>query len=357
MRKITLKLLLPLLAIMSLISCSKDTSNTIAPEKMVIVLNQGNYSDQSGSISLYSETDNTIHNRVFEGANGVSLGAIIISGWVDDSKQAYLVCNNPDKIVIIDAKTAKISAPAITAELSNVRSVCGDANYIYASNWDKEMTQTPSGFYEFQKSFVSVYDARTKTFVKKVAVGTDVEGILLYGNRLFVATKDGVKVLDVTQSSMPTLKTIRESGVDGGAKNLVLDSRGKIWASFPMYGLVEIDPASMSATAKVQVPVDFMDGYIAYDSKGGRVLTYSTQFDASYNPVQANIYGVDVNTKEKSTIFTGTYFYGVGASPFTGNIFTAETSFSSNSVLKVIKSSGEVSGHTAGVGTSRYLFY
>jgi hypothetical protein len=54
----------------------------------------------------------------------------------------------------------------------------------------------------------------------------------------------------------------------------------------------------------------------------------------------------------------GEYFYSIGVSPYTGNIYTAEVSFTSNSLVKVFSPSGEIKKSvTAGVGTSRYIFF
>ncbi|MDP3437800.1 MAG: hypothetical protein Q8S04_11205, partial [Bacteroidales bacterium] len=111
-------------------------------------------------------------------------------------------------------------------------------------------------------------------------------------------------------------------------------------------------------TNVVEVPIDYMDGYITTDNTGEKILTYYTKFNSSYMPEEASIYTVDVNSGAVSKLFSGTYFYGVGVSPSTGNIFTAEVSFTSNSVMKVVGKDGSLKGAaTTGVGTSRYLFF
>jgi hypothetical protein len=67
---------------------------------------------------------------------------------------------------------------------------------------------------------------------------------------------------------------------------------------------------------------------------------------------------MDAASYSISEVLEGTYFYGVGVSPATGNIFTAETSFSSNSLLKVAGPDGVIKTTAgAGIGTSRYLFF
>ncbi len=352
------KILFTALIAISLFSCNKSDPEIVpALDGKVIVINQGNFTEQSASISLYNENTKQIENRIYETANGVSIGASVISGIITPAKEAVLICNNPDKIIFIDAATGK-SKGVITEGLASPRNAIYTPGYLFVTNWDYEHIVAPSGFWEFNKSYVAVYNNYTKALVKKVLVGTDAEGIALFGNYLFVAVKEGVRVLDISSDDMPIVSTIRSSQVTGSAKHLTFDESGTLWASFPDKGLVQINPSSLQVLAVVEVPVDYMDGYITSDAKGKNILTYNTTFDSSYNPERANIYSVNVSTKTVTPLFEGTYFYGVGVSPATGNIFTAEVSFTSNSVLKVVGADGTLrDSATAGIGTCRYLFF
>lgn len=359
MKKYLLKFLTTTLIVVSLFSCiEKADQIEVVRDGKVLVINQGNYSEQSASISLYDETTKQIQNRVYETANGISIGATIVSGAIGADKEAILVCNNPDKIIFIDAKTGKDKGTTIIEGLASPRNVVVTSDLIYVTNWDYDHVVNSMGFWEFNKSYIAVYNAVTKALVKKIPAGTDAEGLLLYGNKLFVAVKEGVRVFDVSKADMPVLATIRDAGTTGSAKHLTFDRTLKIWASFPEKGVVQIDPSTLSVSAVVPVPVDFMDGYITRDATGSNILSYYSALDADYKPVKASIYKVNVQTKTVYTFYEGTYFYGVGASPFTGDIFTAEASFTSNSVLKVVAPDGTLrNSATAGIGTCRYLFF
>ena len=82
-------------------SCEKDNPiPEITFDQKVLIINQGNFTEHSASLSLFDEKTMTITNRVYETANGISIGATIVSGTVSPQKEAYLVCNNPDKIDI-----------------------------------------------------------------------------------------------------------------------------------------------------------------------------------------------------------------------------------------------------------------
>ena len=358
MKKCFLRLAYAALLLLPLASCIKEEPiPQVTFDKKVLIINQGNYSEQSASISLFDENTMQITNRIYETANGISIGATIVSGVVSPDKEAYLVCNNPDKIVIIEASTGKLKS-TITVGLASPRNVIITDTYLFVTNWDYDHIVNATGWWEFNKSYVSVYDIRTKTLIKKILVGTDAEGIALYGNRLFVAVKEGVKVLDVSDANMPSVSTIRATGFTGGAKHLAFDNSLKLWASFPDKGLVQIDPVSLAVTGTVEVPVDGMDGFIVPNRTGQKIYTYFTKFNANYQAEEASIYAVDAATKTYTKFFAGTYFYGVGASPSTGNIFTAEVSFTSNSLLKVVGTDGVLkTSASAGIGTCRYLFF
>ncbi|OFY39207.1 MAG: hypothetical protein A2X18_04090 [Bacteroidetes bacterium GWF2_40_14] len=354
-----LKFLVTALVSTTLFSCiEKLDPIEVVRDGKVLVINQGNYSEQSASISLYDETTKQIQNRVYETANGISIGATIVSGTIGADKEAILVCNNPDKIIFIDAKTGKDKGTTITEGLASPRNVVITSDFIYITNWDYDHIVNSMGFWEFNKSYIAVYNATTKALIKKVPAGTDAEGLALYGNKLFVAVKEGVRVFDISKTDMPVLATIRDAGTTGSAKHLTFDRTLKIWASFPEKGVVQIDPAALTVSAVVAVPVDFMDGYITTDATGSNILTYNTTFDANYNPEKASLYSVNVQTKAVKTLYEGTYFYGVGVSPLSGDIFTAEVSFTSNSILKVVAPDGTLrNSATAGIGTCRYLFF
>ena len=358
MKKLFHLLLIATIAVFSLSSCEKDPQGPdITFDQKVLIINQGNFTEHSASLSLFDENTMTITNRVYETANGISIGATIISGTISPQKEAYLVCNNPDKIDIVEASTGKLKS-SITNSLASPRNMIFAGDKLYVTNWDYEYIVNDFGWWEYPNSYIAVYDAVTKAFIKKIPAGTDVEGIAMYGTRLFVAVKEGVRVFDASRVDYPVITTIRAEGVTGNAKHLVFDGSYKLWASFPEKGLVRIDPVNLVVDRVVEVPVDSMDGYITADAKGNKIYTYKTEYDNNYNPSGASIFSLEVSTNSVSEVLSGTIFYGVGVSPATGNIFTAETSFSSNSLLKVAGSDGTIkTTASAGIGTSRYLFF
>ncbi|MEA5006760.1 MAG: hypothetical protein VB022_10155 [Rikenellaceae bacterium] len=361
MKKNLFKLFLaiPAIALMS-VSCTKDNGPDNEDNKgKVLVINQGNYTEQSSSISLYDENTNQIQNRFYEEANGVSIGATINSGYITPSGEAALVCNYPDKVVFVDPETGKDKGYSITEGLVSPRNMVLSDNYIYITNWDSDHTVLPSGTWEFTKSYVAIYSSNNLSLKKKVLIGSDAEGLLIYKEKLYVAVKQGLRVYDIDGDNIVLEATVKPSNFTNGARHIVLDGNNRLWVSFPGDGLMRVNPANNEIISTLSVPVDGMDGYITTDRDGDYIYTYCTTFDATYNPEEADIYKVNVSNNSYDKLFTGTYFYGVGVSPVTGNVFTSEVSFTSNSVLKVVASSdGTIrNSATAGIGTCRYLFF
>ncbi|MCK9627514.1 MAG: hypothetical protein M0R37_02860 [Bacteroidales bacterium] len=352
-------LVIPAAALMS-VSCTKDNGPDNEDNKgKVLIINQGNFTEQSSSISLYDENTNQIQNRFYETANGVSIGATINTGYITPFGEAALVCNYPDKVVFLDPETGKDKGYSITEGLVSPRNmVCSDS-YTYITNWDSDYTVLPSGTWEFTKSYVAIYSNSNLALLRKVLVGSDAEGLLLYDGKLYVAVKQGLQVYGIEGTNIVLEATVKPANFTNGARHIVVDGYNKIWVSFPGDGLMRMNPANNEVISTLNVPVDGMDGYITTDKSGDNIYTYCTTFDATYNPDEANIYKVNVANNSFGKLFTGTYFYGVGVSPVTGDVFTSEVSFTSNSVLKVVASSdGTIrNSATAGIGTCRYLFF
>ena len=355
LKKITLLLLTALLLLT--VSCNNKPGPEPEYSDYVVVLNQGNYNSQDGSISLYSEKDNTVTNRVFESANGnISIGACLYGGDFTSDGRLLILCSNPDKVLVINPYTFQLISTLNDENLSSGRSICSDNNYVYISNYGTTYTQEAGTWVqEYIESYVSIYNISTLSFVDTVRVGSDAEGMVKWGNNLYVATKQGITVIDV-----PTRKVtskISDASL-GAAKYLLINgSNGTIYASFPAYGIAEISTSSNSITKKYQMEIDDMDGYIAINSDYSNIYSYKTTYDENWNIVSAHVNELNLSTGAAKIFAEGDYFYGVGANPFNDNIYASDVSFSSNSLLKVFDKNGtSIGSHAVGIGTYRFLY-
>jgi len=354
MKKTTLLLASTLL--FTFISCKRDDIPEPQAHHGVIVINQGNMSQQNGSISYYDEETGDLKNLAYEAANnGISLGSIVLTGWVDENNIAWLLCAYPDKIVRIDAATAKRSASDITQGLANPRNILVHGGYVYVTNSGTDYIED-GWFWEYTHSYVAVYNQSTGAHIKNIPAGSDAEGMCVVNNQLFVAVKEGVKVIDPASGTIKN--TIRSNSFWGAAKHLVVDYQNRVWASYPGEGVMEMNSSFTAESRTINVPLDY-EGYITVNGERDQILTFATEYDDNWQSVGSNLFAVDIRNGTYKSVLKGTQFYSVGANPFTGTIYASEVNgFVTNSTLMVLKPDGTVIGEkTVGVGTARYLFF
>lgn len=352
-------LLVSLLATLSLVSCSEKSSEGPKYENdiQVVILNQGNYTEQNSSISLYSEINNTVQNRAFKFKNGFNIGGTIMGATMDIYGTMYMICSNPDKIMILDGATTECYMEDMLnghPDLITPRNITNDGQYLYVTVSGNQHETLPDGMDSYTDSKLLIISMLSGEVVKTINIGRDAEGVLCWMGYVFVAHRDGISVILSAGNGSSVIKTI-DTQAYGPARNLAYGNNEHIYVSFPETGLVEIDPYSQTVVDVHEIELDY-DGVITTDRTGGNILYFVNSYDENWNS-SAKLNSFSIASKTVETLLEGNYFYSVGVSPFTGNIYTAETSFSSNSILKVLNPQGHFKyEHEVGVGTCRYLF-
>ncbi|MDR0691774.1 MAG: hypothetical protein LBF69_01910 [Prevotellaceae bacterium] len=315
-------------------------------DNVMLVVNQGNLSDGNGSLAYYHENEREIENNVFP--NGYSLGAIIQSVAISTSNgNVFVICNTPDKVEVFHAVTKQvIGTNLFKDDVSTPRYMAMDDDYLYITNWGQD-----AGGYTFPNSYVLRVSRRTGAVVDQIPCGSDAEGIISTSSKLYVATGEGIVVINKSSKTMED--TIIAPTFTGGAKHLVVDKRDQLWASYPGGGLLKVN-LSTSSGEEIAMPVDWM-GQIAINVEADKIYTYETD----YTSQESKVYELDIATKTHKEFATGTYFYSIGVSPATGNVYTAEANnFTSNSELLVYDASGTLlNRHLTGIGTCDFKFF
>jgi hypothetical protein len=347
------------LAFMALISNSCLNDNTTIPQydDFVVIINQGNYNDQNGSISYYNEITKEIENNILKRANGNDLGAIIQSAEISSSGALYVVCNNKDKIEVFNVFTGK-NMMSITTNLSSPRYLTGDGSRLYITNRG-EGVSSGSGWKEvYPNAYVLVLNASNNWAFDYKIPCSDAEEIFQLNDRMYVASGEGITVINTNTSQK---ETIINTGLQGGAMSMVVSKGYLLWASYPdEQKLVAINLMDHSVQGIYNMPLDWM-GQIAVNNSGTKIYSFQTEFDNDWNPLQGVIYEFDVDSKSYSEFYKGvrgSYFYSIGVSPFTNNVYTADViGFKGNSRLLVLDASGnKIDQKDAGVGTCGFRF-
>ena len=330
-------------------------------ENIAVIINEGNFSDQNGSISYYYEESKVVENDILKRANNnTDLGAIIQSVTLVSDGTMYVVCNSADKIEVFDVSNGKrLMTPYTGADLATPRYLTGDSHYLYITNWG-EGVDGGFGWMTFPNAYVLVLDRSNNWATnRKIPCGSDAEEILYLNNNLYVATGEGVAVINPSTDQLSLIST--PAGLSGGAKSFALSAGNKLWVSYPDdQKLVAINLVDNSVVGTYSMPLDWT-GKITFNYAGTKIYSYKTEFDMSYSPLWAAIYEFDVagnSYKEFYRGVGGSYFYSVGVSPNTDYVYTADVnSFMGNSRLIVLDASGnKIDENTVGVGTSGMRF-
>jgi YVTN family beta-propeller protein len=160
------------LFVMTLIGCDPvaDPGPVATGPKGVYVVNEGTFLASNAELSYISEDRSNASGSVFSGTNpGRTLGDVAQHAQASDGK-LFVVVNNSRKIEVLEAGThrwlrtiALTRAPRAIEVVSPLRA--------FVTNMD---------------STVSVLDLSGGVVTKDIVVGTNPEGLIRYGDRLYV---------------------------------------------------------------------------------------------------------------------------------------------------------------------------
>lgn len=352
-------LILNLSLLLSVIACQDEQRNLPKYEndKQVLILNQGNYTEQNGSISLYSEINDTVINRAFKKANGFDIGATIMGGTMNPLGGTYIICSNPNKIMIMDGATLECHIDNFLdshQDFITPRYITNDGSYLYVTVSGNEYEVLPDGMYEYTNSKLFIISMANGEVVKILNIGSDAEGILYSNGYVYVAHRHGISVIISNGTGSSIVETI-DTQEYGPIKHLTLANDERIYASAPEFGILSFDPYAHTLQDTIATEMDY-DGQLQVDPTGSYIYFLTNTYDENWNS-SAKLNRLNVMSKKVDSIFEGNYFSSVGVSPLTGNIYVAETDFTSNSILKVLNANGRFEcEHEVGVGAYRYLY-
>ena len=324
-----------------------------------IFVNMGNYAESNGSIALYNSATGELNQEVYAKANNRALAAIIES-VVYHEDFLLLLCNNADKLVFLNPQTMQELREPIT-EIGIPRYGVIQQNVAYVSCWDKVNKQ--SGQVQIPQH-ISKIDIISKTVIGSIPTSGKPEGLLLYGDTLFVASGYGLEVFDLSADTL--LKKIDSQFSQAEAQQLLMDKNKQLWLSLGSYGdsggFMVVDIASLTVTAQIAEPKLFYEGEIALNPTKDRLYFLSADgiVGGQSAEVSTSIYAIAVDAYQVSStpVVSGVGFYGIAVDPVYGTIYTANVNgFITNSMSYVFSPSGvKINEFLTGVGTSRFVF-
>lgn len=295
-------------------SCDPDTPTVNLPyENGVFITNEGAFSGGTGTVSFYGRSVGSLKNDIFAAENGGAAVGNILQSMTIVGDKAYLMVNNANKVLIINANTFKfqdsvrgLTLPRYLLDINGAKA--------YISEWGAGGVN----------GSIKVIDLNTKNIVKTIATGKGAGRMLRIGNAVWVVNDGGfdtdstVAIIDIST------ETITSKIAVGTAPNsLVQDANGDIW--------VLAGGAWGAANGKlVQIRgTNVINTYLV--PQGAGALTVNTAKTKLYFKTDNAIYQKELNTippsvwvdRPTTTANFGS-LYGLGIDPKTDNLFVAD---------------------------------
>ncbi len=303
------------LTTLALSSCETTESTPAQPyDDGVIVVNEGNFFSNNGTLSLMGRDSKTATTDIFFKENNRSLSGGVAGYTEADEKGIILVDNSTagkDAIEIVNARTFK-SIATIKDEIENPRRAVrvGD-NKVYVTCWG-----TNSDF-SYKTGYIAVIDLTANKVTKKINLNDGCESIIVVGNNAYVGTNSfitnpankqkNIKVIDTTKDELTA--TI-EVGENPGS--FLLDASNKIWMIVGKEILL-FNPINRMIETRINAG--------ALD-KNPSSLTINANKTILYYNYNSEIYSLNISDKVGKS-FIKRRFSNVGVDANSGQIYTS----------------------------------
>ena len=349
-------LFLALVCSLLFLSCNKkknEEPEVFSVGKGLFVLNEGNYTNSTASLSFYDFNKNATENNLFFRVNDAPLGDVAQSLMLLNDN-LYIVVNNSKDIYKVDAKTIKFktqlkgfSSPRYIMSVSDGKAYVTDISV--AGIW--------------------VINPNNMTHTKFIETGKSTEMMVRVGDEVFVSNwskqyvnmpNNTIQVIDCVNDMM-----VDEIEVAQEPKAMVVDKNGNIWVmcnggwditAFQDPALICFDPATRQIVKRFDFTpgVDSPDG-LAIDGAGENIFF----MNGGYGSLNVYKMSVDATQVPETPFITseGKWFYSLTVNPQNGDVYVTETKPISNGSLLRYSSDGNLlTTSSVGIFPSYMLF-
>jgi 40-residue YVTN family beta-propeller repeat len=337
---------------MQLTACETDDSTSKPKQRYdltqgMVIANEGNWGSNNASISLYYTNGDSLANDVYNKVNKEELGDVLQSIAVADTS-AYLMVNASNKVVAVSKHTCKKYA---TIPINGPRYMAVNGKTGYVSAWTN--------------SEVAVIDLTTNKVTGSIKVGTGPEGILIYGEKLYVANSGGygkdntISVIDLKTNTLVKTFTVADC-----PKAFAVDKTGLIWVICAGYtdwttpanstsgAICKINPSTYEVT-KIGI-TGFNPDKLQISSTKDK-LYYGGSYGAP------GIYQMDIaaTTAPATPLISGN-FYGFGINPLNGEIMAMVADWkvaANNKMVRYTATGSQIKDYVAGAGPNGGYFF
>ncbi|MGR3812104.1 DUF5074 domain-containing protein [Jiulongibacter sp. NS-SX5] len=293
----------------------------------VIVINAGNFTDNNGTLSLISRSNQTASYDIFQKENLRSISGGI-SGYAEAKDKGIILVDNStagqDLIEIVDAGTFKSVATIPSSEIENPRNVIPVSDTkAYITAWDA--TGDFSNFYA-NPGYVAVLDLTSNQIIKKIEVQNGAETLVKVGDDVFVGnTGSGQTIVSVIDVNTDALNTTIEVGANPSI--IGEDASGKLWI-YAGGQLQKINPSSKSVESTMSITssnAEMSPSSFVMSADKNTVYYTMSFYDAADNWIQKGetfSFNTSASTVEATTPFIDRLFGGgFGVDSETGYLY------------------------------------
>ncbi|MCF0072380.1 hypothetical protein LZD49_18000 [Dyadobacter sp. CY261] len=194
----------------------------------VFVSNEGNFSQNNGSVSFFPRERNTADADIFAAANGTALQGGVQDFVAADGKGILLVDNSvagQDKVVFVDSYTFKSEASIGAPDIENPREAVITGSKAYVSCWGTNADL------KYTTGYIAVIDLATKKVTKKINVADGPENLVYSNGKLFVGSTPWGAGNKLTIINTTTEEAGSPIATQGAANPVGLDANGKLWVN------------------------------------------------------------------------------------------------------------------------------
>ncbi len=221
-----------------LVSCKKEEPPVTAISETFkngyLVLNEGLFQQNNSTLSWIDLSDDSVTENIFSSINNRPLG-----DTGNDLKRyggkVYIVLNGSSTVEVLNAQTLK-----------SIQQI----NLIYNQQPQQPRSITFSGGKAYISSydgFINVLDTVSLTITNRIAVGNNPEGVVTFGDYLYVANSGGLNFPNVDSTvfkiNLNTLAIEQSFHVGANPRQLECDSEGNIYVV--KQGNYSTDPAEL----------------------------------------------------------------------------------------------------------------
>lgn len=350
-----------LFLIATVTSCKKETtvaaSGTFTESGTAIVVNEGNFGSNNGSVS-FVDRNGSIINYIYESANGgMNLGDVVQS-YTRVGNKGIVCVNNSQKIEIVDARTFKhLATIADAVKTSYVRYALGIS--------DTKAYVTNGNF----AGIVNVLDLTTNTITHSINVGKGPEQLALSGSHAYVCNSGGFDV-DSTVSVIDTAtdavtQTIKVGDIPA---KILKDAQDFVWVlcagQTDYAGWPNITKLTPSRLVRINSATNTIDKNFTLITAGNPSyvvnLAIGNNGRTVYYSISDKIFALDITAGSlpATPVISGREFYGLAASPFTNQIWglSAPNFTSGGSVYRYTSAGTLVDSLKVGIGPNSVAF-